>query len=156
VTTSMTQLLEAYPLMNGLSSDAIALVAGCARNVAFEPGALLFAEGASADTFYLLRRGHAAIEVHEPGRGQLVIETIGPGEVVGWSWLIEPYRWTFDARAQDSLGAIAIDGACLRAKSLDDPAFGYALLQRVAGQILARLQATRMRLLDLCGEANER
>jgi len=73
---------------------------------------------------------------------QLVIETIGPGEVVGWSWLIEPYRWTFDARAQDSLGAIAIDGACLRAKSLDDPAFGYALLQRVAGQILARLQAT--------------
>ena len=152
----MTQLLEAYPLMNGLSGDAISLMEGCAQNVAFERGALLFAEGASADTFYLIRRGHAAIEVHEPGRGALVIETLGPGEVVGWSWLIAPYRWTFDARAQDPLGAIAIDGACLRAKALEDPAFGYALLQRVAGQILGRLQATRMRLLDLYGEAHER
>ena len=142
--------------MNGLSGDAIALVAGCSKNVAFEPGALLFAEGASADTFYLIRRGHAAIEVHAPGQGAIVIETLGPGEVVGWSWLIEPYRWTFDARARDSLGAIAIDGACLRAKALEDPAFGYALLQRVAGQILGRLQATRMRLLDLYGETHGR
>lgn len=156
MTTTMSQLLEAYPLLSGMSSEALALVAGCARNVAFEPGDLLFAEGASADTFYLIRRGHASIEVHAPGRGALVIETLGPGEVVGWSWLIEPYRWTFDARAHDSLGAIAIDGACLRAKALADPTFGYVLLQRVAGQILARLQATRMRLLDLYGESHVR
>ena len=102
-----------------------------------------------ADTFYVIRRGRVSIDVHAPGRGAEVIETVGPGSVVGWSWLVPPYRWTFDARALDDVGAIAIDGACLRAKALADPAFGFALLSRVSAVLLERLQATRLRLLDL-------
>ena len=121
------------------------------RNVAFRPGALLLAEGDQADTFYLVRRGRVAIEVHSPGRGAIVIETVGPGGSVGWSWLIPPYRWQFDARATEPVGAVAVDGACLRAKADADPALGYALVQRVAGVLLGRLQSTRLRLLDLYG-----
>jgi CRP-like cAMP-binding protein len=117
---------------------------------------LLCVEGASADTFYLLRRGRVSLEVHAPGRGAVVIETVEPGAVVGWSWLVAPYRWTIDARARSRVGAVAIDGACLRSKVDADPALGYALLSRIATELLARLQATRVRSLDLYAQPGGR
>lgn len=147
----MHELVATHPLLAGLPDVVLAQVAGCARNVAFRPGALVLAEGEPADTFYLLRRGHVAIEVQSPGRGALVVETLGPGAAIGWSWLIPPYRWQFDVRAADDVGAIALDAACLRGKAEDDPALGYELLRRVSGVLLQRLQATRVRLLDLYG-----
>lgn len=149
MSVDLVELLGAHPFFAGLSGEALALAAGCARNVAVPAGSLLVAEGGEADTFFVVRRGRVSIDVHAPGRGAEVIETVGPGSVVGWSWLVPPYRWTFDARALEDVGAIAIDGACLRAKALADPEFGFALLSRVAAELLARLQATRLRLLDL-------
>lgn len=148
---SMEELVASHPFAAGLNDEHLALVSTCARNLSLETGAMLCVEGASADTFYLLRRGHVSIEVHQAGRGPIVIETVGPGDVVGWSWLVPPYRWTFDARVLQPVGALAIDGACLRAKSLEDPALGFALLSRVTQELLQRLQATRVRLLDLYG-----
>lgn len=152
MTMNMRALLETHPFTKGMNDDAVELIAGCARNVTFEQGERLCAEGQCADTFYLLRRGGVSIKVHAPGRGSIVIETVGPGEVVGWSWMVPPYLWTFDAEATESVGCIAIDGVCLRAKALSDPALGFALLSKVAETLLARLQATRMRLLDLYGD----
>jgi CRP-like cAMP-binding protein len=149
----MDELLSRHPLLSGLPADVSKVVAGCARNAVFHPGSLLLAEGEPADTFYLVRRGHVSIDVHAPGRGSIVIETVGEGAVVGWSWLVPPYRWTFDARAVDEVGVVAIDGACLRAKAQSDPAFGFTLLSRVSVILLERLQATRLRLLDLYGES---
>jgi CRP/FNR family cyclic AMP-dependent transcriptional regulator len=92
-----------------------------------------------------------ALEVHDPRRGSIVLETIGPGHVVGWSWLFPPYRWQWDARATEPVGAVAIDGACLRSKAEADPAFGYELMKRLGAVILDRLQAARIRLLDMYG-----
>jgi CRP-like cAMP-binding protein len=151
VTTEIAQLVADHPLLAGLPGGAVAQVAGCARNEAFAPGALLVREGGAADSLYLVRRGHVAIEVHAPGRGEIVIETVGPGAVVGWSWLIPPYRWQFDARAVDAVGAIAVDARCLREKADADHELGHLLTTRVAGVLLERLQATRIRLLDLYG-----
>jgi CRP-like cAMP-binding protein len=148
---SIVELVASHPFAVGLNDEHVELVAACARNISLETGEMLCVEGASADTFYLLRRGHVSIEVHQAGLGAIVIETVGPGDVVGWSWLVPPYRWTFDARALQPVGALAIDGACLRAKSLDDSALGFALLSRVTQELLQRLQATRVRLLDLYG-----
>lgn len=156
MTISIAELVAEHPLLRGLPGDAVALAAGCARNVAFDEGALLLAEGDPADTFYLLRRGRVAIEVHAPGRGPITVETVGPGGTVGWSWLIPPYRWRFDVRALEPVGAIALDGTCLRDKAVDDPAFGYALLTRIVGILVDRLQATRVRLLDLYGADGDR
>ena len=150
--TSIHELVAAHPFFTGLDADAVELAAGCAQNVVFSPGTILLAEGESADTFYLIRQGRVSIEVHAPGRGPIVIETLGPGNVVGWSWLVPPFLWTFDARARDHVRAVAIDGACLRGKAQSDPAFGFALLTRVSSELLQRLQATRIRLLDLYGE----
>jgi CRP/FNR family transcriptional regulator, cyclic AMP receptor protein len=151
MTTSLAELVSAHPLLAGLPSQAVASIAGCAQNVSFSPGELLLAESDPANTLYLLRRGRVAIEVHSPGRGPIVIETVGPGAVVGWSWLVPPYRWHFDARAVEAVGAVAVDGACLREKAEADPALGYALMKRVAAVLLERLQMTRLRLLDLYG-----
>jgi CRP-like cAMP-binding protein len=147
----MAELVALHPLLAGLPGDAVAEVAGCARNVAYAPGELLLAEGDPADTLFLVRRGRIAIEIHAPGRGPIVIETVGPGAAVGWSWLFPPYRWQFDARAAVAVGVVAVDAACLRAKADADDALGHQLVTRVAAVLLERLQATRIRLLDLYG-----
>lgn len=151
---SMAELLTAQPLFASLPPDFLATVAGCARNVAFRAGDLLLKEGDEATTLYLLRRGAVAIEIHAPGRDGIVVQTLGAGHVVGWSWLVPPYRWSFDARAITDVGAVAVDGACLRSKSDAQPDVGYALLQQVSGILLERLQATRTQLLDLYGQGD--
>jgi CRP/FNR family transcriptional regulator, cyclic AMP receptor protein len=151
MTTGIAELVAEHPLLAGLPGDTVKSVAGCARNVAFGRGEWLLAEGDPADTFYLLRRGRVALEVRAPGRGELMIETLGPGHVLGWSWLFPPYRWHFDARAVEAVGAIAVDGACLRSKAEADPSFGYELMKRLGAILIERLQATRVRLLDVYG-----
>jgi len=87
---AMRDLVEVHPFMTSMNEESIELVSGCARNAVFAPGSLLCAEGGDADTFYLLRRGQVSISVHIPGRGSVVIETVGAGDVVGWSWLVPP------------------------------------------------------------------
>jgi CRP/FNR family transcriptional regulator, cyclic AMP receptor protein len=147
-------LLRASPVFEGLEPDALSLIAGCASNVHFDQGAVLFREGDSADTFFLIRHGTVALELFVPARGSAVIETIEAGEVVGWSWLFPPYRWHFDARALTQLRATAFDGACLRGKCDDDPALGYELMSRFAQVLIERLQWTRLRLLDVYGDGS--
>ena len=84
-----------------------------------------------------------------PGRGDQIVETLGPGTVLGWSWLHPPYRWHFGAVARLATTAIAFDAASVRRRCDADPAFGYAALRAFTPVITERLQATRLRLLDL-------
>ena len=148
---SIAQLVANHPLLSGLPGDTVELVAGCARNAAFEPGALLLVEGQPADTLYLIRRGRVALEVRSPARGAMVLDTLTPGQILGWSWLFPPYRWSFDARALDPVGVVCVDATCLRAKAEADPVFGYELMKRLGIILLERLQAARIRLLDVYG-----
>jgi CRP-like cAMP-binding protein len=147
----LDELIADAPVFAGLGTGDLTLIAGCAQNVGFEEGELLFREGEPADTFYVVRRGRVSLELHTPARGGLVIDTLEPGEVVGWSWLFEPYVWHFDARAATPLRAIAFDGACLRGKCEDDKALGYELMKRFAQVMIDRLQHARVRLLDVYG-----
>ena len=89
--------MASHPLLAGLPGDMASLVSGCARNVAVKPGEFLLVEGDPANTLYLLRRGRVSLEASAPGRAPLVIETLGPGAGLGWSWLFPPYRWQFDS-----------------------------------------------------------
>jgi CRP-like cAMP-binding protein len=148
---TLDELIAHAPVFAGLGSEDLTLIAGCAQNVGFDDGELLFREGEPADSFYVVRRGRVSLELHTPVRGGLVIDTIEPGEVVGWSWLFEPYVWHFDARAAGPLRAIAFDGACLRGKCDDDKELGYELMKRFAQVMIDRLQHARVRLLDVYG-----
>jgi CRP-like cAMP-binding protein len=144
-------ILAEVPFLEGLTSEQIELLAGCAGNVTFSEGEVLFREGEPADNFFVVRHGTVAIETYVPARGGATIETIEAGEVIGWSWLFPPHRWHFDARALSAVRATAFDGACLRGKCEDDPALGYDLMKRFAQVLIERLQWTRLRLLDVYG-----
>ena len=150
---TLDELIAAAPLFDGLSPAHLSLIAGCGVNEHFAPGAQLFREGTPADRFFLIRTGSVALELEAPGRGTLVIETLQPGEVVGWSWLFEPFRWQFDARAREPTGVVAFDGTCLRGKCEADHELGYQLMRRFAASLTERLQATRLQLLDVYGHA---
>ena len=148
---TIAEYLPHHPFFAGLDEAVATLVAGCAVNVHFRPGQHLFREGQPADTFYVIRHGRVAIEVHAPAGPSVVVDTAHDDDVVGWSWLVPPYRCRYDARATEETSAIAFDGACLRAKGEADPKVGYDLLQRVVNVMATRLHSARTRLLDLYG-----
>jgi len=149
-------VLREHPFFEGLSEEHVRLLAGCGRNERFEKGSFLFRESGPADRFYIIRRGKVRVEIHSTRRGPLMLETLGEGEVLGWSWLVPPYRWRFDALALELTRVVAMDGACLRGKCEDDPALGYELLKRFAQVLADRLEAARMQLLDMYRNPEER
>lgn len=144
-------LLVEVPAFAGLPAAHLELIAGCASNRVFEDGEYLAREGEPADTFHVIRKGRVALEIDVPPRGALVIETLHENDLVGWSWLLAPYRTHVDVRATGTVHTIAFDGACLRRKCDADPVLGYDLLRRFAVIIVERLQATRLRLVDVYG-----
>ena len=149
----IAELLAEIGPFDNLGAEHLELIAGCGGNRSLEEGSYLFHEGEAADTFYVVRHGRVALEIFVPGRGPVMVETIGPGEVIGWSWLFDPYRWHMDARVVEHGSAIGFDGACLRGKCESDHDLGYELMKQFATLLIERMQATRLRLLDVYGHA---
>ena len=148
----LDEILTQVPFFEGMTAHEIALIAGCGRNVHFDAGETIFRQGDAADTFFVVRHGTVAVGNFVPPRGELVIETLEAGDLLGWSWLFPPYRSHFDARALSPVRATQFDGACLRDKCAADPALGYDLMSRFAQVLIERLQWTRLRLLDIYGD----
>ncbi|MFY7953341.1 MAG: cyclic nucleotide-binding domain-containing protein [Armatimonadaceae bacterium] len=154
--TDLEPLLTHHPFFADLPKPHLDLVVGCAANVRFQTGDYLVREGQEADWFYLLRDGRVSLEIPTGTGAARTIQTLDDGDILGWSWLIPPYHWHFDARAVGPVRAIALDGKCLRAKCESDHDLGYALLKRFAQLLGERLDATRMQLLDLYRFPNHR
>ena len=152
---TIDELVAESPVFEGLTKEQLELIAGCAHNTGFKAGERIFREGDPADTFFLVRKGRVSLSTHAPARGSVMIETLDPGEIVGWSWIFPPYVWHFDARAVDEVRAVAFDGACLRGKCETDNALGYELMRRFAGVMIDRLLHTRLRLLDVYGSSSD-
>jgi CRP-like cAMP-binding protein len=148
---SLERILRDHPFFKDLNSAQLTLLTGCASNVVFRAGQFLFREGDDADSFYIIREGKVMIETHVPQKGTIAIQTREAGEVTGWSWMIPPFKWHFDARAVELTRAIALDGKCLRGKCEEDHDLGYELMKRFSVQIAQRLEATRMQLMDVYG-----
>jgi len=147
----MKRILEVHPFFKELKSEHLKIIQGCASNVRFEPGEFIYREGADAEKFYLIREGKISLEMFITGRGAITVETLNEGDLLGWSWLISPYKWRFDSRALTQVRAIALDGKCIRGKCDLDHDLGYELMRQCAGLTNRRLQATRMQLLDVYG-----
>ncbi|MET8614784.1 cyclic nucleotide-binding domain-containing protein [Streptomyces misionensis] len=120
-----------------------------AREVSFAVGTRLFEEGRHADRFWIVRTGTVALDLRVPGRRPAVIETLGHGELVGWSWHFPPYIWQLGAEATSPVRAWEFDAASVRALCDDDPEFGRAVAVWVGRVVAQRLHASRVRLLDL-------
>jgi CRP-like cAMP-binding protein len=152
---NLEQILREHAFLDGLDRAACSLVGGCARHVTFEAGTYLVREGQPANELYLIRHGRVSLEVALPERGALQFQTLGKDEVVGVSWLVPPYRWTYDAKALELVRAVAVDAQCLREECEKDHDFGYKLMMRFVPVLIERLQATRFQILDIYGSRQE-
>jgi len=149
MTDDLLSRVARLPFFTELSPAHLGQLCATGRPVPYPAGERLFAEGGTADRFWLIETGSAALDLRIPGRGDQVVETLAEGSVLGWSWLHAPYRWQFGAVARERLGTISFDGVSVRERCETDPAFGYAMLRLFTPVITARLHATRLRLLDL-------
>ncbi len=144
--------LSEHPFFEGLDPGTIDLIAGCGMNAVYKPEELLAREGSSADELFVVRKGRVALVMHSSERGTLQVETLDAGDILGWSFLVPPYRWPVEARAVQTVHTIRMDGKCLRDKCNADPVLGYELMRRFAALIAGRLNATRLQMLDLYGQ----
>lgn len=154
-TENLKEILRNHPFLKGLDDSYLELLTGCTTNVVFHEGQYLFKENDHADKFYLLRTGRAAIEFHVRHKGIIRLQTIGEGEVLGWSWLISPYKSHFDVIAVEDIRAFALDGNCLRKKCEENHDFGYEMFIRFTRILENRLKATRLQLLDFYSKPSE-
>ena len=142
-------ILKEHDFFRGMSPAHLELIAGCGSNVVYQGGDHLCQQGDAADHFFILREGMVSIELEMPHGEVLAIQTVDAGSVLGWSWLFEPYRWSFDVRAVEPVRAIALDGRCLRGKLGDDPVLAADLMKRFCAIMTDRLEATRLQLVDM-------
>lgn len=146
--STLQPALEKHPFLKNMAPEIIALLTGCAKNRRFVPDEYVVRAGTDADSFFLVRTGRMVLTA--PGAGQpMVVQTAGPGDLVGWSWIIAPYRYRFDVRATESTVAFEFDGKCLRTKCEAKPELGYELLKRVSSVLGQRLDDLQLRLLDV-------
>jgi len=146
---TLIELLHKHALTSGLSDQIVEQLAYCASEVEFEADRFVFKAGASADGFYLIRDGTVALETFVPGSGPFRFLTIKRDELLGASWLVEPYRWAYDARAVKLTRAIALDSQCVRDLCESNHHVGYELMKRFIPPLLERLQLARLQSIDL-------
>jgi CRP-like cAMP-binding protein len=141
--------LAAHPFLHGMSHDHLAVLADAASDVTFPVKHRLIEDGRSATRFWLIQSGHVTLDLHVPGQGPMSIETIGMGELLGWSWLFPPYKWAFGAVAASPVEAFEFDARAVRACCAADPVLGYEVTHRVARVLSKRLQSARGRLITV-------
>jgi CRP-like cAMP-binding protein len=149
--TDAVTRLRAQPLFAELGPATLLALGEHGRPAAFPAGRRIFDEDGPADRFWLLETGRVALDLHVPGREPQIVETIGAGAVLGWSWLQPPYRWHFGAVVLAGADAVEFDAGAVRRGAEADPAFGYAIMKLFLPIVTERLQAARLRLIDLWG-----
>lgn len=146
VDPQLLRTLASHPFAEDLDERHVRVLADHARAVDVAAGGFVFEHGATAELLYLLTDGDVALEIARPGRPPLVLETLHPGDTLGWSWLFPPHRWRLDAHAMTDVAAVAIDGVRLRGRLAEDPPFGHVVTQRVAALVVSRLRHAREQL----------
>ncbi|MEU1628868.1 cyclic nucleotide-binding domain-containing protein [Streptomyces sp. NPDC020096] len=141
--TAATRLLRSLPAVH---RDRLMELAS---EVSFAQDARIFEEQGTADRFWVIRSGAVTLDLRIPGRRAATVATLGPGDLLGWSWMFPPYTWDFGAEALSPVRAYEFDGAQVRALCEEDPVLGYALVRAVAEVLAHRLQVARSRLMDL-------
>jgi CRP-like cAMP-binding protein len=130
-------------LLKGLSPEDAAAVLGLGSRVRLAPGAVLFPLGEAADSLYLIIHGRVSLTLpmHVGGREEdVLVEERGPGETIGWSAMVPPYRFTLEARAPLDTEVLAFSRAALLEYLAARPAVGQIVMRNLASVIGQRLQ----------------
>lgn len=145
----LLERIEAHPFVHGMKPEHVRILADSAMEIRINAGEPIFNIGDLANRFYLIFDGQVAIESRNVDAPPVTIQTLGPGDVLGWSWLFPPFYWNYDARAIEPVRAVFFYGTRLRERAETDRDFGYELMKRVSQVMLQRLHSTRHRLLEL-------
>ena len=141
--------LASHPFFAALDAEHLALIADGASERTLGTDQFVIRHGHTADALHLVVEGAVALEIADPSRGALTIETIHSGDVIGWSWLFPPRSWAFDGRCLTSTRLLRIDGEHLRVLIDEHPALGRDLVLRLGRVVVERLQSARVQLLDV-------
>ena len=150
---SHQEILASHPFTSGLGPAHLDHLLSCSRDRIYATGDFLCREGEAADSFFLIWEGRASLEVHVVRHGGLRIETVHPGEVLGWSWMVAPHRWRLDARALEPVRAVVLDAPALRKHCDRDHELGFQVLKRLTQVVGHRLSRTRAQLVEMHGRA---
>jgi CRP/FNR family cyclic AMP-dependent transcriptional regulator len=145
---SIEDYLSAHAFFSRMDSSFLKFLSNSAAGLRIKKGDVLFKQGAPADKFYLLRNGQVSVQVPALVGPALEIQTLGEDQILGWSWLIPPYRWSFLARAVEDSDLLEFDGSAILARCEKDPKFGYELFKRFAALMSERLDAARQKMMD--------
>jgi len=145
---STEDYLSTHPFFSGLDDSYREFLSNSATELQIKKGSVLFKQGDRADKFYLLRNGQVSVQVPALMGPSLEIQTLGEDQVLGWSWLIPPYRWNFLARAVEESDLLEFDGGAILARCEEDPKFGYELFKCFAALMSERLAAARQKMMD--------
>lgn len=140
--------VAAHPFLLGMEERHIGLLADCAMATRFESGQVIFRAGEHANRFYLIESGKVAIEASFNGRPPVAIDLVKGGDLLGWSWIVPPCIWHFDARALEVTTATFFYGTVLSEYCEKEPALGYELFKRMSVVMLRRLQSAREKMLE--------
>jgi CRP/FNR family cyclic AMP-dependent transcriptional regulator len=138
-----------HPFFAGMSRQPLALLTDCAIPVHFKKEEVIFREGEPANRFYLIESGKVILESGVKHGQSVVVDTIGAGDLLGWSWMFSPYAWHFTARAMELTTAIFFYGTILRQYCEKDHSLGYELLKRMTAVMTRRMQAARQKMLGV-------
>lgn len=144
-----------HSFLKAFAPDQAEALSLLATQVEFRPGETIFGQREAADGFYLIEKGEVSLEYEVPGKRKVQIQRIGPGELLGLSWLFEPYRWEFSATAISGGTAKFLRAVDVRKQCDQDPKLGYKLMEEVAKVLTARLHATRHKLLVFVERASD-
>jgi CRP/FNR family transcriptional regulator, cyclic AMP receptor protein len=138
-----------HPFLAGMNPTQLASLTECAMAIHFKKGETILREGDVANRFYLIEGGNVVLESRDGFGEPALIETIGPGDLLGWSWMFPPYTWQFTARAIEPTTALFFYGTILREYCEKDHSLGYELFKRMSVVMLKRLQAARKQMLSV-------
>jgi CRP-like cAMP-binding protein len=143
------QALIEHPFLRTLTPQQVERLLPCAGEVSFPQGSFIFREGGVADAFFLVRTGRVALEQHIPGKGVVQVESLGPGDILGLSWLFPSAVWTLDARCVEPVQAFVFRAGDVRRRMQEDPALGHALATHLVQALYQRLMRVRLQRLDV-------
>ncbi len=146
---SLSTRIALHPFLAGMKHAQLALLTDCAMATRSQKGQTILREGEFANRFYLIETGKVILESGEGFGDPVIVETIGSGDLLGWSWMFPPYVWHFTARAAEPTEAIFFYGTILREYCERDPALGYELFKRMTPVMMKRLQGARRRMLSV-------
>ncbi len=159
------ELIRRYTLFADLSMEQIVELSQLADEVSVDAGHTFFREGDDLDALFIVLDGEVAtvVELIEKGKPaviaeltarerDVVISTIGHGEVFAWSSLIPPYQATATVKAITPCRVLTLDCVDLRERFEDEPRFGYLLMRRAAEGMRDRLRDMRIEALAYAAE----